>query len=477
MNRIRCILGVLGIWAGFFPLAQPVTDPVADLFSPPPPLPPGAADLPAVLRPPEPQAARPAPLPTNARATVFRPPFALRSGDRVLFLGDALLEAEAEYGYLETRLDTHYPISHFTFRNLSRSPHNRLRDADPRAAAADTHWMDALLEEARALSPSVVVLSYGTAAAGLGADCLPAFTNVYQRLLAGLRALHTNAPPRLVLLGPLSYEPGPGGALADVTNRNAIVQLFDEAAWQTALQFNAEYVELLRFTQGEVLGALRAAERGQPRPRLTQDGVRPTAHGLRRLSLALDRGLRWPGNIWRWGLMADGKWRDGGFGAVIRSHERRDDYVKVLFTEERLPTPPPPVELPRDEAYESYERVAFMQVRALKDGLYELRVDGQPVLTATHADWHRYQILQRGPSWDQAEALRRAIVEKNRLWEAWWTAQRDRPAEQRTDPDPHIAEREAHLLELKRPREHTYEIVRIGDAPPGTPDLSTVRSP
>jgi hypothetical protein len=271
----------------------------------------------------------------------------------------------------------------------------------------------------------------------------------------------------------MSFEPAGEATFAEITNRNAGHQLFDEAALPLALDYNADYVELFRFTRGEVLGALRAAERGHPRPRLTEDGVRPTAHGLRRLALALDRGLRWQGNLWRWGLMADGKWRDGGFGAVIRSHERRDDYVKVVFTEERLPTPPAPVEIPRDESYENYEPLAFMQVRALRSGLYELRVDGRPVLTGTHADWHRYLTLQQGPSWDQAEALRRTIVEKNRLWETGWTARRERPA----DPDPRLAELEARIRELKRPREHTYEIVRIGEAPPGTPDLSNVRAP
>lgn len=474
MNRIRYVVGVIGLWGRLALGAQPVTDPVAELFTPPPPSPPGVADTPAVLRPPEPAAAAPAAVPGVGRAMMFRPPFVLRPGDRVLFLGDALLVAEAEYGYLETRLDSHYPGSGFTFRNLSRSPHNRLREPDPRVAAADTNWLAPLLDEVRAVHPTVVLLSYGTAAAARGAECLPAFTNVYRRVLHGLKALGSNTPPRLVLLGPLSYEPAGAATIADITNRNATFQLFDEAAFQLTVEHNAEYVELFRFSRGEVVGALRAADRGQPRPRLTVDGVQPTAHGLRRLSLALDRGLHWPGNIWRWGLMADGKWRDGGFGAVIRSHERREDYVKVVFTEERLPTPPAPVELVPEEGWEP---VAYMQVRSLKDGLYELRVDGQPVLTGTHADWHRYRTLQQGPSWEQAEQLRRTIVEKNRLWETWWAAQRDRPAAQRAEPHPRLAELEARLRELKRPREHTYEIVRISDAPPGTPDLSNVRAP
>src|SRR5215211_1176603 len=49
------------------------------------------------------------------------PPFDIREGDRVLFLGDALLEREGDYGYLETRLHEQFPDRRFIVRNLSWS--------------------------------------------------------------------------------------------------------------------------------------------------------------------------------------------------------------------------------------------------------------------------------------------------------------------------------------------------------------------
>ncbi len=477
MNRIRYVVGTLGLWGHLIAAAQPVTDPVADLFAPRPPLPPGTEhSTPAVLRPAETTPATP-PTPIVVRPSSlpgYRPPFVLQPGERVLFLGDALLEAEAEHGYLETRLNSHYPNAPLTFRNLSRSPHNRLREPDPSVAAADAAWMPALVEEVRALQPGVIFLSYGTAGAWRGADSLTAFTNVYDRLLGALRSLHTNTRPRLVLLGPLSCAPPQGGDWVEITNRNPTFLQFSEAAWLISSNHQADFVDLFQFSRSEVARAFRAREGGEPRPALTTDGVRPTAHGLRRFSLALDRGLRWPGNIWRWGLMADGQWRPGGFGAVIQSHQRREDYVKVLFSEERLPTPPTPVAVPLEEGWEP---LAYMQVRNLNPGLYELRVDGTALLTGTHADWHRYLTLQRGPSWDQAEALRRAIVEKNRLWETLWNARRQQPDAPNPETDARLAEAEARIRELKRPHPHTYEIVRIGDAPAGTPDLSNVHAP
>lgn len=473
MRRICCELVVAGWLLSWNVLAQPLQDPITDLFTPRPPTPSGAEDQPAVLRPPEPRPGGPVALPGASRPQP-RPPFAFKPGERVLFLGDAILEAEADYGYFETRLDSHYPGSTFTFRNLSRSPHNRLRDADPASAAADSAWLAALLAEARVVEPSLVVLSYGTAAARRGPEALSAFTNVYHRLLDGLLSLNTNAPPRLVVLSPLSFDPPEGATYAEVTNRVAAMLPFAEAAWAAATNRNAEFVDLFSLSRGEVFAGLRAAESGTPRPRLTEDGVRPTPFGARRLSFAFERGLRWPGNTWRFGLMADGSWRSGGFGARIRNHTRADDYVRVIFTEERLPTPNPLVEV---NVEKESQPLCYIQVRGLKPGQYELRVDGRGILTGTHADWHRYEIICRGPSWDQAEELRQTIMKKNRAWETWWARQRDRAADQREAPDPQIAELEARIARGKQPVERTYEIVRTGDAPPGTPDTSAIAAP
>ena len=47
--------------------------------------------------------------------------FEIKDGDRVLLLGDALLERENTYGYLETRMHEQFPDRSFIVRNLSWS--------------------------------------------------------------------------------------------------------------------------------------------------------------------------------------------------------------------------------------------------------------------------------------------------------------------------------------------------------------------
>ncbi len=449
--------------------SRPVSDPVADLFTPRPPLPPGAENQAAVpLRPPE--------NPNPAGFKVFpsppqtipprRPPFRFQANDRVLFLGDAILEAEAKYGYIETRMAIQDPTTPLTFRNLSASPNNRLRDADPAAANRDFAWLTNLLAEVRALDPNVVVLSYGTAAALNGPPNLPAFTNVYERVIDGLLALKPATPPRLVLLSPLCHEPVTGEPMELIAHRVAQMFEFAVASWILSTNHNTDFVDLFGLTRLKVNAALKTEANGESKPRLTEDGLRPTAYGQRSLTFALDRGLRWFPNNWRFGLLANNQWREGGFGLKFESHRRSDHDLRAVFTEERLPSPPLPVPIADPE--QEYEPHCYIQLRDLVPGRYELRMDGQHVLTGTHEDWARYEVIASGPSWDQAEKLRQTIVEKNARWTAWWQQQREHGPGPLGEPTPEILALEKVISTLKRPVKHAYEVVRVGDVAPTT---------
>ncbi|MEA3209061.1 MAG: hypothetical protein QOE70_2118 [Chthoniobacter sp.] len=90
-------------------------------------------------------------------------PFEIREGDRVLFLGDTLLEREGTYGYLETRMHAQFPDRHFTVRNLSWSgdtPRGWSRASfDP-----PEKGFERLKESIAMVNPTVVFLGYGMAA-------------------------------------------------------------------------------------------------------------------------------------------------------------------------------------------------------------------------------------------------------------------------------------------------------------------------
>ena len=90
-------------------------------------------------------------------------PFEIKDGDRVLFLGDTLLEREGTYGYLETRMHEQFPDRHFIVRNLAFSADTPLgwsrASFDPAAKG-----FDRLKEQIALVKPTVVFLGYGMAA-------------------------------------------------------------------------------------------------------------------------------------------------------------------------------------------------------------------------------------------------------------------------------------------------------------------------
>src|SRR5215510_11439068 len=91
------------------------------------------------------------------------PPFALTNGDRVVFLGDTLIEREQQFGWLELMLTTAFPERNVTFRNLSWSADTPAGDSrfglsllQAGLEPADEGWKQLVkqLEEAR---PTVVL--------------------------------------------------------------------------------------------------------------------------------------------------------------------------------------------------------------------------------------------------------------------------------------------------------------------------------
>ena len=90
-------------------------------------------------------------------------PFEILPGDRVLLLGDTLLERESTYGYLETRMHEQFADRPFTVRNLSWAGDTPLglsrASFDPPAKG----W-ERLKESIATVKPTVVFLGYGMAA-------------------------------------------------------------------------------------------------------------------------------------------------------------------------------------------------------------------------------------------------------------------------------------------------------------------------
>jgi lysophospholipase L1-like esterase len=201
------------------------------------------------------------------------PAFEWKDGDRVVMVGDDLIERDQKYGHLETLITVANPDKTVTFRNLGWSGdtvhgHARAGFGTP----AD--GLKKLKEGVLGLKPTVLIVGYGMAESFDGPAGLPAFVSGMNSLLDDLAP--TKA--RLILLSPIAHA-NLGPPLPDPARHNASLKLYRDAIKQIAAERNARFVDLFAATDGKLDAST------------TEDGIHLNDRGYRRLSRVIFEGL------------------------------------------------------------------------------------------------------------------------------------------------------------------------------------------
>jgi hypothetical protein len=172
------------------------------------------------------------------------------------------------------------------------------------------------------------------------------------------------------------------------------------------------------------------------------------------------------------------------------------DQAAVRATRKLLPQAPAHV----GQGVYDVEPDSAVSVTGLKPGKYELTIDGHPAPTMNFEryfghpgpirgsfvhdadEWMRgkntpfgFMAILDGPSLDQAEKLRQTIIAKNELYFHRWRPanvtylfgfrkyEQGQNAREIPQFDPLIAEKEKEIAELRKPREHVYQLVPAKD--------------
>ncbi len=378
-------------------------------------------------------------------------PFELRQGDRVVWLGNTLIEREQRDGYWEAALTRRYPGRAITFRNLGWSGDTVFGHA--RAGFGTTaDGFQHLKEHVLSLKPSVILLGYGSNESFDGTEGLPKFTEQLNTLLDAL----VPAKARIVLLSPLRQE-DLGRPLPDPTLPNRNLRLYAEAIREVARKRDLLFVDLYNLP-GEGIPS------GFSLP-LTDNGIHLTALGYWRTAPLLEKSLGLAETRWHIDLSA-AQATATAVGTKVEKVEKSPP--RFVVTDEVLPPPPPPADSSSRKPPTIGKRT--LRVRELPTGRYTLRIDGKAILTATAAEWATGVHLEQGPEFDQTEKLRLAIVEKNRLYFHRWRPQNEtylfgfRKHEQGKNAveipqfDSLIVTKEQEIAKLRVPVAHTYEL-------------------
>ncbi len=227
----------------------------------------------------------------------------LKSGDRVVLVGNTLFERARLYGQLETTLQIAAgpSVSGITLRNLGWSGDSVFGDARS-YFGPPAEGRDRLTRNLGETKPSVVLLSYGTEAAmsvdqGWTDDAPHAaasagglepsrqlFLNGYQALIEQVRSASGEGLREIVLISPPPLE-NLGAPLPDQTENNRRLASFRDGIRELAKKNSLRFVDLFAALGGDAFKGEIA------KPALTEDGVHYSEAGQAVVARELAKGL------------------------------------------------------------------------------------------------------------------------------------------------------------------------------------------
>jgi lysophospholipase L1-like esterase len=376
--------------------------------------------------------------------------FALKNGDRIVLVGDTLIERDQRYGYLETMLTLLNPDKDLTFRNLGWSGDtvaglSRAGFDPPEAGYRQ------LVEQVLAAKPTVLIVGYGMADSFDGEAGRPRFVAGLNRFLDAVAV--TGA--RVVLLSPIAHarqEP----PLPDPSAHNAVLEQHTRSVAEVAQSRGARFIDL--FTPF-------GAREGQAR--ITDDGIHLNEAGYRFLAARIVRDLD-PSAAPAVPRVEVDVHTASGTAPPTKADRVEPSATGVRFGRTRASLAAAGDEVARPLIDAGF----FLKVTGLPAGRYELRSEGRGVVSRTAEEWAQGVQITDGPDRDQVERLRAAINRKNRLFFHRWRPQNItyllgfRKHEQGNNAveiprfDPLVAEQEREIAVLRKPMAHDYELVR-----------------
>lgn len=389
--------------------------------------------------------------------------FALRDGDRVVLLGNTLIERSQRYGYWEAMLTSAFPNRHITFRNLGWSGDTVWAESrgifDPPAKGYER-----MLAQVKELRPTVILLGYGNNESFAGKAGLPRFLEQLSKLVADLKTA-AEGDVRFVVVSPTAHEIRPHIETAEANNQR--LKVYRDALAEFAESGSMPFVDLL--TKVNV-----REDQVPPRPAKpwydawfhensqtlrTVNGVNLNRDGYRAATEVIRQSLAISDPAWKLRIAAEGKPRVER--AEVRDVQLTESGLKFQLRADALPTCGT-AQRPAD--------AGVLHVTGLADGKYELHVEGKRV--AEQRGEQAFHVTTGGDA-RQAEQLRAAIIEKNRLYFYRWRPQnvtylflfrkheQGQNAKELPEFDKLIDQQEQKIAKLRQPQWREYELKRV----------------
>ncbi len=330
---------------------------------------------------------------------------AIRPGDRIAVVGNTFADQLRVHGYFETLLlqlpsEPRVSVRHLGWGGDMLSARDRPTNFPTEESVLIEHRTD------------VIVACFGLGESFAGDAGLPAFRTALKTFADSHRGRKYNgrSEVRLIFVSPLAYE-NLGALTPEPERRNRELAAYTAAMEQVAAAQELPFVNLFRPTLALMADAAA--------PKLTTNGVHLNAYGYWAVSRILAEGIAPATPPWALRIDASAP-RATGAGVTITQLETAAAGVRFTVKEDRPPTLAPPITGPIHAALQPLRDT--LTVANLAPGEYLLTIDGQPVLTASHARWAAGVAVDTSPRHRATETLRQAVNDKNQQWTYGWKA-------------------------------------------------------
>ena len=331
-------------------------------------------------------------------------------GDQVLLVGDGLIEQAQKQSYLEYRITVQNSGKKLHFHNIGWSgdtPAGIARDGlGTRQAGhepANEGWLQ-LRKQITDIKPTVAIIGYGMASS-LDTSTLEQFKSDYQRLVEQIKtSAGKENPLRLVFMSPIAHE-NLGGKLPSGEEHNEVLEKFREVIRDLSKEHDAWFVDLYRYL---------SRRKGSGTPPLTTDGIHLNDYGYWMMASVAEFSFNWKTTNFRFGITDSGTERNGAYGIKLVNLTRTLDGMTLDGQFEALPSYY--AQEKKNKPLAQKTAIGRIQFMGLPEGRYTLAADNVEIHTADAKEWGGGAFIDAGPDVDQAEELRRLLVEKNDLF-------------------------------------------------------------
>ncbi|MCE7064530.1 GDSL-type esterase/lipase family protein [Dyadobacter sp. CY326] len=330
---------------------------------------------------------------SNFPATAQAPspgPFALKDGDRVVFLGNSIFENDFQFGYLELALTTRFADKGITFRNLGWTGDNVWGEARSTYTNPPTPY-EHLMEDITKTQPTVVFLAYGGVEAQEGQAGVAHFKDGLNKLIDKIDQLGA----KTVLFSTIPVVSS--DTAQHISERNADLELYSKTISEVATQRKKLFVD--------IYNPILSASKKEP---IIENTVHLNELGYYHLAKILEKALGLEVAKATTAITISNNKADVSNGRALTT-DNAATLAKFAVDNKYLPLPSP------TSTNVISDNARIVQISGLKKGYYVLVSEHIQVAAASAKDWEKGVAIHQGPQFSQVAEVRNMILKKNEL--------------------------------------------------------------